>query len=85
MGGGGRRFGLNRQDSGRGCKAVEECVDGKNEKAVRKPKEHAECDPKNKSKTVRLEIGNPKSPDFFEFLHPETLTKFCPQDDAGKP
>ena len=68
MGGGGRRFGLNRQYSVRGCKAVEEGVDGKNEKAVRKPKEHAERDPKNKPKPVWLQVGNPKGPYLFKFF-----------------
>jgi hypothetical protein len=68
LGGGGRRFGLNRQYSGRGCKAVEEGVDGKNEKAVRKPKEHAERDPKNKPKPVWLQVGNPKGPYLFKFF-----------------
>jgi len=69
LGGGGRRFGLNRQDSGRRGESVEEGVDGKNKKTIGKPKEHAQRDPKNKPKPVWLQVGNPKRPNFFQFLH----------------
>jgi len=68
LGGGGRRFGLNRQDSGRRGESVEEGVDGKNKKTIGKPKEHAQRDPKNKPKPVWLQVGNPKGPYLFKFF-----------------
>ena len=68
MGGGRRRFGLNRQDSGRGCEPVEEGVDGKNKKTIGKSEKHAQRDPKNKPKPVWLQVGNPKGPYLFKFF-----------------
>jgi len=68
LGGGGRRFGLNRQDSGRRGESVEEGVDGKNKKTIGKPKEHAQRDPKNKPKPVWLQVGDPKGPYLFKFF-----------------
>ena len=76
MGGGGHRFGLNRQYSGRGGESVKQGVNGKNEKTIGKSEKHAERDSQNKPGTVRFQVWDPKGPDFFEYLHTMTLTNF---------
>ena len=40
-----------------------------NEKTIGKSEKHAERDSKNKPKTVRLEVRDPKRPDFLQFMH----------------
>ena len=69
MGGTGRRFGLNCRDSGRRGESVEEGVNGKNEKTIGKSEKHAERDSQNKPEAVRLEVRDPKRPDFLQFMH----------------
>ena len=68
MGGGAHRFGLNRQDSGRRGESVEEGVDGKNKKTVGKTENNTEDDSQNESKSVWLQVGNPKGPYLFKFF-----------------
>ena len=75
--------GSGHADGGGRSKPVEEGVDGKNEKTVRKPKEHAERDPKNKPKPVWLQVGNPKGPNLFKLLHNQKLTMLDTKYDSN--
>jgi len=78
-----RRLLLNRRDGLRGSQTIEQGIDRKNEKPIRKAKKHAEEDSQDEPKTVRLEVWDPKCPDFLEFLHFGMLMNFGFQDDAG--
>ena len=73
---------LNRRDGLRGGQTIEQCVDGKDKQAVGKPEKDAERDPQNKSRPVRLEVGDSKDPDFFEFLHLYVLNNTYVVDDS---
>ena len=64
-----RRLLLNRRDGLRGSQTIEQGIDRKNEKPIRKAKKHAEEDSQDEPKTVRLEVWDPKCPDFSKFLH----------------